>query len=1017
MVALLNGQALDQMMNKRIKHFTRRYGVGKLISKKTIIIDLLIHKGSNFSCISSRGLLHGVDFRPRDPDFELFPSRECVMVDVMTALGDDRINLIGVYGMGGIGKTMLINQIGNQVKDNKLFEVVVFVTVSQNVELKRIQGKIADVLEFEAIKQSEDETTRASILYKRLMMEQSIVIVLDDLWTDDFNLYHVGIPNGHNKGCKVVITTRIRREFCGPHVFQKNIEVKTIKVNESWDLFTKNVGDVPDSVVAREIVKECNGLPIALVVLGRALRNKDTLVWEDTALQLKNSHITRIEGMNSKVFCSIKLSYDFLKNDIEKRCFLLCCLFPDDYKITNELMMYFICDIDLRGLTNLKEARGRLHAVLHLLTDSCLLLCDEKKSAVWMHDIIRDVAISIASKEEHGFLVEAGKGLTKWPNLFLSSTRLSLMRNSISGLPDQPEFPHLVSMSLEGNETLKNIPDGYFQGMKQIKTLDLSSTGISKLPSSLSLLVSLRTLYLDHCVFDPSTDISIVGYLKKLVILSLQDCNLERLPHEIGELTGLKSLNLSCNKSLQIPPNVISRLTQLEELYMKESFTGWEIEGCKSETKASLEELTPLLKKDASTTLHFSLDKSRPELLSEEDGPSRIHLDVTFGQRTGLGYRSCHNFLDLMVSPPICQIIMVLLEEVGTLKVKKSNDLKSMAQIVPTLVGFNKMKSLSIEECNGMVFLMKVEEAMVAKNAFCAMEDLFICSMDNLKQLFDGTIPIGFIDKLKRLTVNKCNNMASIFDSNLLKRVRNLDELRIEGCDMLKEIFNLEEAAEPIPGEGSNNQGTFFKLKKIYLQDLRSLEIICKGVMPNGGFENLLIVEIYGCNTIKHLFSLDIAPGLRQLEELKIQYCQNMVKLIAPEEDMVECSLTAISPELTFFPKLKTLIIETCENFEQLWVAKTLANSHRNPVLLPELRKLELKDLPKLTDLHQGATNLECPCLQHLEVIMCTKLKRNCLSRHDLKKIVGDDKMWFQSIEWENPSDKQRISDLFSAPW
>ncbi|MCL7025026.1 hypothetical protein MKW94_022538, partial [Papaver nudicaule] len=237
-----------------------------------------------------------------------------------------------------------------------------------------------------------------------------------------------------------------------------------------------------------------------------------------------------------------------------------------------------------------------------------------------------------------------------------------------------------------------------------METLDLRSTGISKLPSSLTFLVNLRTLYLDRCVFDPSTDISLVGCLKKLVILSLQGCNLKRLPTEIGELTGLKSLNLSGNWSLQVPPNVISRLSQLEKLYMMRSFTGWEIQGWKSETKACLEELTSLLTK------------------------------------------------------------------VETLHIEQGDDLKSVAQMVPPHVGFKNMKSLGIEECNGMEFLMRAEEAVAASNAFSAMEDLVISSMGNLEQLFDGPVPIG-----------------------------------------------------------SGNVSTFLKLRNIHLEALPCLEIICKG--------------------------------------------------------------------------------------------------------------------------------------------------------------------------------------------
>ncbi|RZC48192.1 hypothetical protein C5167_041135 [Papaver somniferum] len=1018
---LLNVQAdLDQTMQKKIKHFTRRFGVGKFISKKTITIDDLFKKGSNFSSISyASSLVHGADDFPTDLDFIRFPSRNCVMEEVMIALSNDETNLIEVYGMGGIGKTMLINQICNQVKEDRLFEVVVFVTVSQNVDLKSIQDTIADALQCQTVKKSGDTTRRALLLYERLKKVECILLVLDDIWAKDFELRHVGMPNGPNKGCKVLITSRIRKEYCGSHLIQKNIEVKTIKEEESQGLFMKNVRDVPDSALAEKIVKECNGLPIALVVLGKGLRNKDTKQWEDTARQLKNSHIQVIEDMDSKVFWSIKLSYNFLKNDIEKRCFLLCCLFPEDHKITvsDDLMMYFICDSHLHGFTNLEEVRGRLHTVLQLLTDSCLLMRSENKSTVWMHDIIRDVAISIA-KEEHGFFVKAGMELTVWPSITNSRVaRLSLMRTSISGLPDKPALPRrLVSISLEGNRTLKNIPDDYFRGMKKIETLDLRSTGISKLPSSISLLLSLRSLFLDYCVFNPSIDISLVVFLKKLVILSLQGCNLERLPQEIGELTGLKSLNLSNNKSLQVPPNIISRLSQLEELYMKESFSGWEMEGWQSEMKAAgLEELISLLEKGVLTTLHFSLDKSRPELLSEEDGrPSgSIRLDVTFGQRTGLDYMSSDNFIELTLnSHRILPVIKVLLERVGALKLKRSNDLESVAQIGPNHVGFKNMKSLGIEECNDLVFLMRAEEAEVASNIFSSMEVLQIYSMDNLERLFDGPVPTGFIDNLKRLDVKQCDKMVSIFDSNLLKQVPNLDELNIEHCQMLREIFNLEEAAE----EGSDNVSALFKLRKICLHHLPSLEMICKGVIPNGRFDNLQIVDLYTCDGIKYLFSLDIATRLRQLKELKIQYCFGMVNLIAPEEDMVGCSSTAVSPASIFFPKLESIFIECCLSLEHLWVAKTLGDSDRNPVLLPELNRLELSGLPKLTDLHQGSTSLEYPCLQHLEVVNCENLKRICLSHKrtpKLEKIVGDDETWFESIEWENSSDKQHMHHLF----
>uniref|UniRef100_A0A2N9IXF9 NB-ARC domain-containing protein n=1 Tax=Fagus sylvatica TaxID=28930 RepID=A0A2N9IXF9_FAGSY len=95
----------------------------------------------------------------------------------------------------------------------------------------------------------------------------------------------------------------------------------------------------------------------------------------------------------------------------------------------------------------------------------------------------------------------------------------------------------------------------------------------------------------DQCVLE---DISLVGELKNLEILSLAVSEFKQLPREIGLLTRLRMLDLSnCTKLEVIPPNVLSRLIRLEELYVGNSFTQWEVEGLNNE-RASLAELKHL---------------------------------------------------------------------------------------------------------------------------------------------------------------------------------------------------------------------------------------------------------------------------------------------------------------------------------------------------------------------------------------------------------------------------------------
>ena len=74
-------------------------------------------------------------------------------------------------------------------------------------------------------------------------------------------------------------------------------------------------------------------------------------------------------------------------------------------------------------------------------------------------------------------------------------------------------------------------------------------------------------------------DIAIIGELKNLKALTLIASNIEELPKEIGQLTDLQLLNLSyCEYLKVIPPNVISNLKWLEELYMEDSFNQLEVE-------------------------------------------------------------------------------------------------------------------------------------------------------------------------------------------------------------------------------------------------------------------------------------------------------------------------------------------------------------------------------------------------------------------------------------------------------
>ncbi|KAK3198994.1 hypothetical protein Dsin_022409 [Dipteronia sinensis] len=93
--------------------------------------------------------------------------------------------------------------------------------------------------------------------------------------------------------------------------------------------------------IAKEVVDECNGLPLAIVTVGSPLREKDIDEWKVVCQKLKNSKLDDVENVDVYVYACLKLSYDYLKGDQIKLCFLLCSMFLEDHKIElEELVRY-----------------------------------------------------------------------------------------------------------------------------------------------------------------------------------------------------------------------------------------------------------------------------------------------------------------------------------------------------------------------------------------------------------------------------------------------------------------------------------------------------------------------------------------------------------------------------------------------------------------------------------------------------------------------------------------------------
>ena len=159
--------------------------------------------------------------------FEAFDSRRLVLNGIMEALKEVSIKIIGVHGMGGVGKTTLVKEVTRQVKEGQLFDSVVIATVTQTLDVMNIQNQIADLLGLKFEEQS--KVGRALGLRKRLNKEKKILVVLDDIWAR-LDLEEVGIPLGNeNEGCKILLTSRDFDVLSSEMDTQKNFAVGILK--------------------------------------------------------------------------------------------------------------------------------------------------------------------------------------------------------------------------------------------------------------------------------------------------------------------------------------------------------------------------------------------------------------------------------------------------------------------------------------------------------------------------------------------------------------------------------------------------------------------------------------------------------------------------------------------------------------------------------------------------------------------------------------------------------------------
>ncbi|KAK3424029.1 hypothetical protein EUGRSUZ_F00786 [Eucalyptus grandis] len=478
---------------------------------------------------------------------------------VLEFLAGNEISRLGIYGMGGVGKTTIMVYVHNRLLEEANYGNVLWITVSQDFNTRRLQDDLWKGLGLGII-QEWDLRKRAAILSNCLTKRGKYTIILDDLW-ECVDLEEVGIPIKAD-GLKLVLSTRSFNVCCQMHC-EKKIKIEPLSHIEAQSLFLEELGfdlNLEIKCIVESIVKECAGLPLAIITMARSMRGvTDVFEWRDCLEKLKESSMWQTD-MEKKVLMNLKLSYDRLGNPEVQQCFLSCALYPKDELIDKFELIEFFIDQGLIGKLNM---RGKQYdkglTILNKLENVCLLEYDREK--IKMHNMIRHMALHIMSATS---IVRAGKDLRMIPSEEYwtdALEKVSLMENDIRDFPlsMSPYCPKLSTCLF--NRTFARgafISDSFFQQLWGLKVLNLSGCELRVLPNSISNLVNLRALLLREC--GELCQILCLGKLQSLRKLDIYGC-----------LVNLRYLDLTKTKIKKLARGKLSGMLNLQYLKMEEA--------------------------------------------------------------------------------------------------------------------------------------------------------------------------------------------------------------------------------------------------------------------------------------------------------------------------------------------------------------------------------------------------------------------------------------------------------------